>query len=83
MDNAIVGATGLVCFVFAQVSTHWIESVTPLTIVAVVVYYFLVKFDKKLDALEKKTDDIHDEIKDLAGATKNGILRSNDTNTDN
>ncbi|MBQ2622311.1 MAG: hypothetical protein IJF84_13310 [Thermoguttaceae bacterium] len=81
MDNAIVGATGLVCFMCAQVSNSWIESVTPLTIVAVVVYFFLVKFDKKLDSLEKKTDDIHDEIKELAGSTKNGILRSNKTDT--
>lgn len=55
MDNAIVGATGALCFVLAQTSTNWIDSVTPLSIVAIVVYYFLWKFDRKLDVIEDTT----------------------------
>ncbi len=82
MDNAIVGATGAVCFLVAQVSTGWVESVTPLTIIAVVVYYFLYKFDKKLDSLEDKTEDIHEKIKQMAGAD-NGAIRPDNTNNDN
>ena len=67
MDNFIVGVTGACCYLMAQVSTNWIESVTPLSIVALVVYYFLCKFDKKLDSLEDKTDDIQKDIKRIAG----------------
>lgn len=55
MDNAIVGTIGAVCFLMAQASTNWIESVTPLSIVAIVVYYFLWKFDRKLDVIEDTT----------------------------
>lgn len=54
-DNVIVGATGAACFILAQTSTNWIESITPLGIVAIVVYYFLIKFDKKLDVIEDTT----------------------------
>lgn len=55
MDNAIVGTIGAACFLMAQASTNWIESVTPLSIVAIVVYYFLWKFDRKLDVIEDTT----------------------------
>lgn len=58
MDNMIVGLTGATCFVMAQTSMNWIDSVTPLGIVAIVVYYFLWKFDKKLDVLEEQTRNI-------------------------
>lgn len=61
MDNAIVGATGALCFVLAQTSTNWIESVTPLSIVAIVVYYFLWKFDRKLDVIEDTTRKLLEE----------------------
>ena len=55
MDNMIVGATGAICFLLAQYSTNVFESMTPLGIIAIVVYYFLIKFDKKLDKLEDLT----------------------------
>lgn len=75
MDNAIVGLTGATCFVLAEASTSWIESVTPLSIVAIVVYYFLWKFDRKLDSLEDKTDDIQKDIKRIAGGADNANCR--------
>lgn len=64
MDNAIVGATGAVCFMLAQLSTNWVESITPLGIVGIVVYYFLWKFDKKLDSIEDTTREIKQKLDD-------------------
>ena len=61
-DNAIVGAIGAICFVMAQTSTNWIESVTPLSIVAIVVYYFLWKFDRKLDVIEDTTRELKEHF---------------------
>lgn len=73
MDNAIVGVTGLTCYIMAQTATNWIDSISPLGIVALVVYYFLIKFDKKLDAVEKATSKIEidvEEIKDKVELNK-------------
>lgn len=65
MDNVVVGATGAVCFLMAQASTNWFESFTPLGIVALVVYFFLFKFDKKMDIIEEKTSKIDQKIDSL------------------
>ncbi len=62
MDNTIVGITGAVCYILAQTSTNWFESFTPLGIVALVVYFFLFKFDKKLDIIEYKTRKLDEKI---------------------
>ena len=73
MDNTIVGVTGLTCYIMAQTATNWIDSISPLGIVALVVYYFLIKFDKKLDAVEKATSKIEidvEEIKDKVELNK-------------
>lgn len=66
MDNVIVGITGLVCFATAEVSTGWFESLTPLGIVALVVYYFLYKFDKKLESIDHQTAEIKEAVERLA-----------------
>lgn len=65
MDNAIVGIIGAICFLLAQLSTNWVESVTPLGIVAIVVYYFLWKFDKKLDIIENTTRELYKNVQHL------------------
>ena len=70
MDNLIVGLTGAVCFVAAETSTNWIDSLTPLGIVALVVYYFLWKFDRKLDVIEERTKEIKDDVDDLKKEVK-------------
>ena len=72
MDNAIVGATGTVCFLMAQVSTNWIESITPLGIVGIVVYYFLWKFDRKLDVVEDQTRDIKNNVDEIRDKLERG-----------
>ena len=58
MDNLLVGLTGATCYILAQSASNWFDSVTPLGIVALVVYYFLCKFDKKLDVVEDQTCDV-------------------------
>lgn len=65
MDNVIVGITGATCFLMAQMSTNWFESITPLGIVALVVYYFLWKFDKKLDVVDERTREILRDVNDI------------------
>ena len=65
MDNIAVTATSIfglyLCEVLPQSA---FPEVTPLAIVALCVYYFLTKFDKKMDAVVDKTDKIEDLIKD-------------------
>lgn len=65
MDNAIVGVTGLTCYILAETATNWVDSISPLGIVALVVYYFLIKFDKKLDAVEKATNKIEIDVEEI------------------
>lgn len=65
MDNAIVGVTGFTCYILAETATNWIDSISPLGIVALVVYYFLIKFDKKLDAVEKATNKIEIDVEEI------------------
>lgn len=65
MDNFIVFATGATCFTMAQFSTNWIESASPLGIIAIVVYFFLTKFDKKLDAVENATREIKSNVEEI------------------
>lgn len=65
MDNMIVGITGAACYVMAQTATNWFDSITPLGIVALVVYYFLIKFDRKLDTINATTKDIDDRLKTI------------------
>lgn len=65
MDNLIVGLTGATCFVMAQSATNWLDSVTPLGIVALVVYYFLWKFDRKLDIVEDATREIKTDVAEI------------------
>ena len=65
MDNLIVGVTASICFVMAQASTNWFESTTPLGIVAAVVYFFLWKFDKKLDTVEDTTREIKNNVEEI------------------
>lgn len=74
MDNVIVGSTAAVCFVMAQMSTNWFESITPLGIVALVVYYFLWKFDKKLDVVDDRTREILRDVNDI----RNQVEEHND-----
>lgn len=63
MDNLIVSSVSIVslflCDVLPQTA---FPEVTPLAIVAVCVYYFLSKFDKKMDALMERTEKIEDYI---------------------
>lgn len=70
MDNAVVGLTGFVCYIMAQMSTNWFDSLTPLGIVAIVVYYFLFKFDKYFVKFDKRLDDISDTVNDIDRRTK-------------
>ena len=70
MDNAIVGTTGLLCYILAQVSTEWYENITPLAIVAFVVYYFLAKFDKYFVKFDKRLDEISVTVNDIDKRTK-------------
>ena len=63
MDNLVVGLTGATCFIMAQSATNWFDSITPLGIVAIVVYYFLWKFDKKLDIIEDTTRELETDMK--------------------
>lgn len=70
MDNLIVGLTGAVCFVAAETSTTWFDNLTPLGIVALVVYYFLWKFDRKLDVIEDRTKEIKDKIDEMENEIK-------------
>ena len=62
MDNVIVGITGLLGLVVAQLTNGVVENISALGIVAAVVYFFLFKFDKKLDKLEDLTLDIHKRL---------------------
>lgn len=63
MDNLIVSSVSIgslyLCDVLPQAA---FPEVTPLAIVAVCVYYFLSKFDKKMDALMERTEKIEDYI---------------------
>ena len=70
MDNAIVGATGLLCYILAKASTEWYENITPLAIVAFVVYYFLAKFDKYFVKFDKRLDEISVTVNDIDKRTK-------------
>lgn len=70
MDNVIVGLTGLFCYLLAQASTEWYENITPLAIVAFVVYYFLAKFDKYFVKFDKRLDEISVTVNDIDKRTK-------------
>ena len=65
MDNLMVGLTGAVCFVAAETSTTWIDNLTPLGIVGLVVYFFCFKFDRKLDVIAEQTKEIKEDVDDL------------------
>lgn len=66
VGNAIIPIVGTVGVLMAQASTTFIESATPLGIVALCVYYFLAKFDKKMDALMERTKSIESVIIELS-----------------
>lgn len=70
MDNLLVGLTGAVCLFAAETATTWYENLSPLAIVAFVVYYFLWKFDRKLDVIEDTTREIKEEIDKKAKCDK-------------
>lgn len=70
MDNLMVGLTGAVCFVAAETSTTWFDNLTPLGIVGLVVYFFLFKFDRKLDVIEERTKEIKEDVDDLKKEVK-------------
>ena len=71
MDNMIVGLTGATCFIMAQSATNWFESATPLGIVAAVVYFFLWKFDRKLDSVEDTTRTIKEDVEEIKNKIEN------------
>ena len=62
MDNAIVITAGVLGLLASQYTTGVVENFTPLGIVGLVVWYFLTKFDKKLDNIESLTTKIHNKI---------------------
>ena len=63
MDNLIVSSVSIGSLYLCEVlPTTAFPEVTPLAIVAVCVYYFLSKFDKKMDALMERTEKIEDYI---------------------
>ncbi len=63
MDNYIVSVAGTLGVLCSQVMPqNPIGEVTPLAIVGVCVYFFLMKFDRKMDALMERTEKIEDYI---------------------
>ena len=63
MDNVIVSSVGIGCLYLCEIVPQMgLPEVTPLAIVALCVYFFLTKFDKKMDALLDRTEKIEDYI---------------------
>lgn len=62
MDNAIVISAGVLGVLVSQYTTGVVENFTSLGIVGLVVWFFLTKFDKKLDTIEDLTTKIHNKI---------------------
>ena len=62
MDNAIVITAGVAGLLVSQVTGGVVENFTSLGIVGLVVWFFLTKFDKKLDNIEALTTKIHNKI---------------------
>lgn len=63
LDDLCVISTAIAGCVLAQVSTTTVENVTSLGIVAAVVYFFLVKFDRKMDSQDRKIDLLLEKLK--------------------
>lgn len=63
MDNLIVSSVSVgslyLCEVLPQAA---FPEVTPLAIVAVCIYFFLNKFDKKMDCLLARTEKLEDYV---------------------
>lgn len=83
MDNLIVGLTGATCFVMAESATNWLDSVTPLGIVGLVVYFFLFKFDKKMDwivgriqRIDNKIDKVENDVDEVKREVKHNEQNS-------
>lgn len=63
MDNLIVSSVGIGSLYLCEVlPTNAFPEVTPLAIVAVCVYFFLSKFDKKMDCLLARTEKLEDYV---------------------
>ena len=62
MDNLIVCSTGVGCLFLCEILPQGWPEVTPLGIIAVVVYFFLTKFDKKMDTLLDRTEKLEDFV---------------------
>ena len=75
LDDIIVVTTSLCGILLAESSTTAFENITALGIVAIVVYFFLVKFDRKMDSQDRKIDLVLERIKQhgkLLKQIKNG-----------
>lgn len=62
-DNLCVISAAIAGSILAQVSTTTMENITALGIVALVVYFFLVKFDRKMDTQDRKIDLLIEKMK--------------------
>lgn len=62
MDNLIVCSTGVGCLFLCEILPQGWPEATPLGIIAVVVYFFLTKFDKKMDTLLDRTEKLEDFV---------------------
>lgn len=81
LDDIIVVLTGVGGILLAQFSTTAVENITPIGIVAIVVYFFLVKFDRKMDSQDRKIDLVLERIKQH-GRLLRQMKNSNDTDDD-
>lgn len=63
MDNLIVSSVSIASLYLCEVLPQaGIPEVTPLAIVACVMYFFLTKFDKKMDKLLDRTEKLEDYV---------------------
>ena len=62
MDNAVVITVGVLGLMVSQLTNGVVENVTALGIVGFTVYYYLTKFDTKLNNIESLTTEIHKKI---------------------
>ena len=82
LDDIIVVTTSIGGILLAQSSTTAFENMTALGIVAIVVYFFLVKFDRKMDSQDRKIDLVLERIKQHGKLLKQ-IKNGNDLDDDN